>query len=154
MTQTEQILNNLIDLRNKYQTKTDKYHEKYEETCHAEDDLIYYKSNLYQGRFLAYRQITIELTDCIHNSSKYHESLEALKAQIKEYGVAEWIEAGANVLELGDAYLGNNDYARLERYHEDNALWFCGYEDMICGKCGQIILNNGTIICYNVLPEV
>lgn len=83
-------------------------------------------------------------------------TLNEAKRLIKEFGVASWFEAGANVLKLGDKLVTPGDtYSRLDRYNKDNALHFCEEEEAVICFCGEIVLdNNGGSIWYNVLlPE-
>jgi hypothetical protein len=150
MTFTEYVLDTIALTIAEFERKDDTYYVKAED---AFDVCAIEKAKLYQGKYIAYRTAAEMLKDNINNATKFIEPLESLKRQIQEYGVKQWLETGIDVLEIGDAYLSNNDFARLETYHKLNALHFCGYFDTITGKCGQIVLNNGRVICYNIHNE-
>lgn len=149
MTFTEHLLDGFVLLMANYEQKTDKTFEK-AETARERDNIV--RARALEQRGCAYRAIAEDLRDLINASTLYLESLENLKKYCQQYGVTSWLEAGVNVLDVGDAYLGNDSFSRLDRYHKDGALEFCGYCNMH-GSCGMIVLGNGRIICYNVIPE-
>lgn len=74
-----------------------------------------------------------------------------IKRMIKKHGVKSWLEAGTNVVEVGDKLINRNEpFSRLDYYYDDNSLAFCRRHELKI-PCGEITLNNGTTICYNVL---
>lgn len=150
MTFTEYVLDTIALTIANFETKSDKYYTEAEEQ-RTQPPRHYYK--LILGQHFAYKAAAEELKNELNKATKFIEPLESLKRQIQEYGVKQWLEASIDVLKIGDAWLSNNDFARLETYDKLNALHFCGYFDTICGKCGQIVLNNGRVICYNVYNE-
>lgn len=112
------------------------------------------KAQYYEGKYVAYRDVAETLHDIVNEVTKYTGTVDELKQQMQEIGVAEWIEAGCDILKIGDNWLNDNlEFARLDVYRDFNALHFCGYYSTIYGKCGQITLNNGKIICYNIHQE-
>lgn len=151
MTFTEHILDTIALTIANLETKDDRYYAKMED---AYDVCAIEKAKLYQGKHIAYRTAAEMLKEDVNNATKFIEPLENLKQYILQYGVKQWLEAGADVLQIGDAWLGTNEnFARLELYHNHDWLHFCGYFSLIPGKCGQIVLNNGRVICYNVYSE-
>ena len=151
MTFAEHILDTIALTISNLKCKDDRYYTKMED---AYDVCAIEKAKLYQGKHIAYRTAAEMLEEDVNNATKFIEPLENLQQYILQYGVKQWLEAGVDVLQIGDAWLDEaEEFARLETYHKHNALHFCGYFGMLAGKCGQIVLNNGRVICYNVYPE-
>lgn len=79
--------------------------------------------------------------------------LAICKKMVKKYGVKEWLEAGTDVLKVGDKLATKGEtYSRLNRYQKDGVLQFCTSEEQKI-PCGSIFLGNGEEICYNVVME-
>lgn len=78
--------------------------------------------------------------------------LKDAKKLIKKIGVKSWIEAGADVVELGDKLLDSTDtFSRLDYYTKrGNGVEFCEEKELKI-PCGEIELNNGMFLRYNVL---
>ena len=78
--------------------------------------------------------------------------LKDAKKLIKKIGVKSWLEAGVNVVKVGDKLLNSTDtFSRLDFYTiRCNGLKFCE-EKQLNIPCGEIELNNGTFLRYNIL---
>lgn len=78
--------------------------------------------------------------------------LKDAKKLIKKIGVKSWIESGADVVELGDKLLDSTDtFSRLDYYAKrGNGVKFCEKKELKI-PCGEIELNNGAFLRYNVL---
>ena len=78
--------------------------------------------------------------------------LKDAKKLIKKIGVKSWIESGADVVELGDKLLDSTDtFSRLDYYTKrGNGVKFCEEKELKI-PCGEIELNNGAFLRYNVL---
>ena len=78
--------------------------------------------------------------------------LKDAKELIKKIGVKSWIESGADVVELGDKLLDSTDtFSRLDYYAKrGNGVQFCKEKEFKI-PCGEIELNNGAFLRYNVL---
>ncbi len=78
--------------------------------------------------------------------------LKDAKKLIKKIGVKFWIESGADVVELGDKLLDSTDtFSRLDYYTKrGNGVKFCEGKELKI-PCGEIELNNGAFLRYNVL---
>lgn len=77
--------------------------------------------------------------------------LKDAKKLIKKIGVKSWIEAGTNVIEVGDKLLDPTDtFSRLDYYKKYDSLEFCEEKELKI-PCGEIELNNGAFLRYNVL---
>lgn len=149
MTQFQHHLDSMSLLVTKLQAKSDRFY-CISKQAHAENNTAKYHE--FNGRFIAYRTAAEMLIDELNANTKFIEPIDNLYKYIQQHGVKEWIEAGLNVID--DMWLhGNRKYGRLQVYADNNALRFCGYFETIAGKCGQITLNNGRIIYYNVIKE-
>lgn len=149
MTQFQHHLDSMSLLVTKLQAKSDRFYAMSEKARHN-DNIA--RSNEFRGRFIAYRTAVEMLIDELNANTKFIEPIDNLYKYIQQYGVKEWIEAGINVID--DMWLhGNRKYGRLQVYADNDALRFCGYFETLVGKCGQITLNNGRIIYYNVIKE-
>lgn len=77
--------------------------------------------------------------------------LKNAKKLIKKIGVKSWLEAGTNVVEVGDKLLDPTDtFSRLDYYTKYRGIEFCEEKDLKI-PCGEIELNNGAFLRYNVL---
>ena len=77
--------------------------------------------------------------------------LKNAKKLIKKIGVKSWIEAGVNVVEVGDKLLDSTRiFSRLDYYAKYASVEFCEEKDLKT-PCGEIELNNGVFLRYNVL---
>lgn len=77
--------------------------------------------------------------------------LKEAKKLIKKIGVKSWIEAGTDVVKIGDRLLNRDEtFSRLDYYKKYDTLEFCEEKDLKI-PCGEIELNDGTFIRYNVL---
>lgn len=78
--------------------------------------------------------------------------LKDAKKLIKKIGVKSWIEAGVDVIEVGDKLLDSTDtFSRLDYYvKRGKGVKFCEEKELKI-PCGEIELNNGTFLRYNVL---
>lgn len=77
--------------------------------------------------------------------------LKNAKKLIKKIGVKSWIESGTNVVKVGDKLIDPTDtFSRLDYYAKHMGIKFCS-EDELKIPCGEIELNNGAFLCYNVL---
>lgn len=151
MTQFQHHLDSMALLVTKLQAKSDQYISM-ARTKYNHDDMPKY--NEYTGRFIAYRTAAEMLMDELNANTKFIEPIDNLYKYIQQYGVKEWIEAGQDVLKIDDMWLhGNRKYGRLQTYADNNSLHFYGYFETIVGICGQITLNNGRIIYYNIIKE-
>lgn len=78
-------------------------------------------------------------------------NLKDAKKLIKK-GVKSWIEAGVDVVKVSDKLLDSTDtFSRLDFYTKHgNGVQFCE-ENELKIPCGEIELDNGTFLRYNVL---
>lgn len=78
--------------------------------------------------------------------------LKDAKKLIKKIGVKSWIEAGVDVIEVGDKLLDSTDtFSRLDYYvKRGKGVKFCEEKELKI-PCGEIELNNGAFLRYNVL---
>ena len=78
--------------------------------------------------------------------------LKDAKKLIKKVGVKSWLEAGVNVVKVGDKLLNSTDtFSRLDFYtRRGNGVKFCKEKELNI-PCGEIELNNGAFLCYNIL---
>lgn len=77
--------------------------------------------------------------------------LKDAKKLIKKIGVKSWLEAGVNVVKVGDKLLNStNTFSRLDFYAKRGGIKFCE-EKKLKVPCGEIELNNGAFLRYNVL---
>lgn len=78
--------------------------------------------------------------------------LKDAKKLIKKVGVKSWLEAGVNVVKVGDKLLDPTDtFSRLDLYAKHgNGLKFCEEKELNI-PCGEIELNNGAFLRYNIL---
>ena len=151
MTFTENILDAMVSMLANLEQKCDVYYEEAKKG-RTQAPRHYWRYPL--GQHVAYAAVGEEFKETINAVTKFVEPLENLKQYIKQYGVKQWLEAGIDVLYVSDAWLDENEtFARLETYDKRNTLHFCGYLEMMTGKCGQIVLNNGRVICYNIYSE-
>lgn len=80
--------------------------------------------------------------------------LKDAKKLIKKIGVKSWIEAGRNVVEIGDKLIDPTEsFSRLDYYAKHLGIKFCS-EDELKVPCGEICLNNDTLIYYNVIEDI
>lgn len=80
--------------------------------------------------------------------------LKDAKKLIKKIGVKSWIESGTNVVKVGDKLIDPTEsFSRLDYYAKHMGIKFCN-EDELTIPCGEICLNNDTLICYNVIEEI
>lgn len=78
-------------------------------------------------------------------------TLKQIKQIIIKNPVKKWIEAGVNVMEIGDKLLNkNNSFSRLDYYEQHNALQFCTENGARMARCGCITLENNNKIYYNI----
>lgn len=151
MTQFQHHLDSMALLVTKLQAKSDHFYAMSEQ-ARCNNNVARY--NQYTGKFIAYRTAAEMLIEELNANTKFIEPIDNLYAYIQKYGIKEWIEAGIDVTQKDDMWLhGNRKYGRLQVYADNDSLHFCGYFDTIAGKCGQITLNNGRIIYYNVIKE-
>ena len=77
--------------------------------------------------------------------------LKEVKKLIKRIGVKSWFEAGIDVVKVGDKLLNPTDtFSRLDYYTKHSGVKFCEEKELkIPG--GEIELNNGAFLRYNVL---
>lgn len=78
--------------------------------------------------------------------------LKDAKKLIKKVGVKSWLEAGVNVVKVGDKLLDSTDtFSRLDYYAKrGNGVKFCEEKELKI-PCGEIELNNGAFLRYNIL---
>lgn len=77
--------------------------------------------------------------------------LKNAKKLIKKIGVKSWLEAGVNIVKVGDKLLDSTDtFSRLDYYAKHNGVEFCEEKELKI-PCGEIELNNGAFLRYNVL---
>ena len=77
--------------------------------------------------------------------------LKNAKKLIKKIGVKSWIEAGVNVIEVGDKLLDSTEtFSRLDYYAKHDSVEFCEEKELKI-PCGEIELSDGTFLRYNVL---
>lgn len=78
--------------------------------------------------------------------------LKNAKKLIKKIGVESWLEAGVNVVKVGDKLLDSTDtFSRLDFYTKcGNGVKFCEEKELEI-PCGEIELNNGAFLRYNIL---
>lgn len=78
-------------------------------------------------------------------------TLQQIKKIIIKNPVKKWIEAGVNVIEIGDKLLNKNaGFSRLDYYAKNKALQFCAENGAKAGRGGCITLENNNKIYYNV----
>lgn len=78
--------------------------------------------------------------------------LKDVKKLIKKVGVKSWLEAGVNVVKVGDKLLDSTDtFSRLDYYTKcGGGVKFCEERELKI-PCGEIELNNGAFLRYNIL---
>lgn len=77
--------------------------------------------------------------------------LKDAKKLIQKIGVKSWLEAGVNVVKVGDKLLNSTDtFSRLDFYAKHGGVKFCEEKELKI-PCGEIELNNGAFLHYNVL---
>lgn len=78
--------------------------------------------------------------------------LKEAKKLIKKIGVKSWFESGTNVFKVGDKLLDSTDtFSRLDYYAKrGDGVKFCEEKELKI-PCGEIELNNGAFLRYNVL---
>lgn len=78
--------------------------------------------------------------------------LKDAKKLIKKVGVKSWLEAGVNVVKVGDKLLNSTDtFSRPDFYtRRGNGVKFCKEKELNI-PCGEIELNNGAFLRYNIL---
>ncbi len=77
--------------------------------------------------------------------------LKEAKKLVKRIGVKSWMEAGTNVMAVGDRLLNPTDtFSRLDYYTKHSGVKFCEEKELKI-PCGEIELNNGAFLRYNVL---
>lgn len=77
--------------------------------------------------------------------------LKEVKKLIKRIGVKSWFEAGIDVVKVGDKLLNPTDtFSRLDYYTKHSGVKFCEEKELKI-PCGEIELNNGAFLRYNVL---
>lgn len=77
--------------------------------------------------------------------------LKDAKKLIKKIGVKSWLEAGTDVVKVGDKLLDSTDaFSRLDFYTKHGGVKFCEERELEI-PCGEIELNNGAFLYYNVL---
>lgn len=78
--------------------------------------------------------------------------LKDAKKLIKKIGVKSWIEIGIDIVKLGDKLLDStNTFSRLDYYtRHGKGVKFCEKKELKI-PCGEIELNNGVFLCYNIL---
>ena len=75
------------------------------------------------------------------------------KKVINSVGVESWIEAGINVVKVGDKLIDNTDsFSRLDYYakHGNGIELVRREDDLIIGRAGEVTLKNGDKIYYNI----
>lgn len=81
-------------------------------------------------------------------------TLSELKKLFKTTKVESWIEAGNDIIAIGDKMIKRGDsFSRLDYYANDNSLQFCTEKECAV-PCGQITFNNGDTIYYNIIRSV
>ena len=80
--------------------------------------------------------------------------LKDAKKLIKKIGVKSWIEAGVDVVKVGDKLLDPTEtFSRLDYIAKHgNRLKFCEEKELNI-PCGEIELSNGVFLCYNILED-
>lgn len=77
--------------------------------------------------------------------------LKEVKRIVRKIGIKSWIEAGTNVMIVGDRLLNPTDtFSRLDYYAKHSGVKFCREKELKI-PCGEIELNNGAFLRYNVL---
>lgn len=77
-------------------------------------------------------------------------NIKELKTLQKKHKITSWVEAGINVLKVGDKLFDKtSDFNRLKYYGD--SLVFCSEEEQECGHCGGIFFDNGLEVYYNVI---
>lgn len=77
--------------------------------------------------------------------------LKDVKKLIKKVGVKSWLEAGVDVVKVGDKLLDKTEsFSRLDYYNQNLGVQFCDEADLKF-PCSGITLNDGTTLCYNVV---
>ena len=80
--------------------------------------------------------------------------LKDAKKLIKKIGVKSWIESGTNVVKVGDKLIDPTEsFSRLDYYAKHTEVKFCSEEELTV-PCGEIYLNNDTLICYNIITDI
>lgn len=78
-------------------------------------------------------------------------TLTEVKKMFKTTTVQSWIEAGVDVVAVGDKMVVKGEkFSRLDMYEKDNALQFCATEDECVIPCGRITFDNGDAVYYNI----
>lgn len=77
-------------------------------------------------------------------------TLSEVKKLFKTTTTKVWIEAGVNVITIGDKMVTpDKRFSRLDYYAKDNKLKFCSYDKCVV-PCGEITFMNGKKIFYNI----
>ena len=77
--------------------------------------------------------------------------LKEAKKLIKAIGVKSWIESGNDIVKIGDKLIVSTDtFSRLDYYAKGKGVKFCEKRELKI-PCGEIELNNGVFLRYNVL---
>lgn len=77
--------------------------------------------------------------------------LKDAKKLIKNVGVKSWVEAGLDVVKMNDKLLDKAEkFSRLDYYAKHNGIEFCEEKELKI-PCGEIELNNGAFLRYNIL---
>lgn len=79
--------------------------------------------------------------------------LKDAKKLIKKIGVKSWLEAGVDVVKVGDKLLDKTEsFSRLDYYKRNLGVEFCEEKELKI-PCGEIELNNGAYYCWDFLPK-
>jgi len=77
-------------------------------------------------------------------------TLSEVRKMFKTIPVESWIEAGTDVIAVGDKMITRGEsFSRLDYYTKDNSLQFCTEKECAV-PCGQIVFVNGETIYYNI----
>lgn len=77
-------------------------------------------------------------------------TLLELKKLFKSITVDAWIEAGVDVVAVGDKMATPGErFSRLDFYAKENKLQFCSCDRCVV-PCGEITFVNGKKIFYNI----
>lgn len=86
-------------------------------------------------------------------------NIKEVKKLAKTVGIKKWIEAGRNVVEIGDKLTNKKDkFSRLDMYNEIPTLILTFYETeeelltngKVFAPCGEITFNNGGKVFYEI----
>lgn len=86
-------------------------------------------------------------------------NIKEVKKLAKTVGIKKWIEAGLDVVEIGDKLTNKKDkFSRLDMYNEIPTLMLTFYETeeellnsrKVFTPCGEITFNNGGRVFYEV----